>query len=153
MSCINLFLNLLSRREYSAAQLIKKGREKGFTESEILESLTEIQEKDYQSDTRLVAQLIVSSQGKYGKSVIKRKCREKGISAELFEEVWQSQVEDLPNDELIDLKGKVMRKYKIEDFQSIDQKTKGKLFNYLKYRGFNPFEVVAQWQREAEDEE
>ena|SRR6478672_5783565 len=153
MTCMSLFLNLLSRREYSTAELIKKAREKGFTESEITESIAEVQQKEYQSDTRLVAQLIISSQGKYGKSVIKRKCREKGISADLFEEVWESQTEDTPNDELSDLKAKVMRKYKIDNFQAVDQKTKGKLFNYLQYRGFNPYEVFGKWQKEVEDYE
>jgi regulatory protein len=151
MTCIDYFYQLLSRREYSAYELTKKAKEKGFELQDITESLQELQSKDYQSDTRLVESMIASYQGKYGKSVIKRKCREKGINADLFEEVWQSQAEGEETGELDDLKAKVMRKYKINEFVSIEPKTKAKLWNYLQYRGFNPSNVLAQWQREQEE--
>ncbi len=151
MTCIDYFYQLLSRREYSAYELTKKAQDKGFELQDITESLQELQSKDYQSDTRLVESMIASYQGKYGKSVIKRKCREKGINGELFEEVWQSQAEGEETGELDDLKAKVMRKYKINEFVSIEPKTKAKLWNYLQYRGFNPSNVLAQWQREQEE--
>jgi len=153
MTCIDYFYQLLSRREYSAYELTKKAQEKGFELQEITESIQELQSKDYQSDTRLVESMSMSAsyQGKYGKSVIKRKCREKGINADLFEEVWQSQAEGEETGELDDLKAKVMRKYKINEFVSIEPKTKAKLWNYLQYRGFNPSNVLAQWQREQEE--
>jgi len=148
MTCLNHFYQLLSRREYSTHELTKKAQEKGFEPKEITEALQELQSKDYQSDIRLVESMIASYQGKYGKSVIKRKCREKGISVDFFEQIWQSQAEAQETDQLVDLKAKVMRKYKIDDFLALDPKTKAKLWNYLQYRGFNPNEVLAQWQRE-----
>ena len=155
MTCIDYFYRLLGRREYSAYELTQKAKEKGFAPSEISEALAELQSQNYQSDTRFVESMITSYQGKYGKSVIKRKCREKGISAELFEQIWTSQTEEEETGEtgeLDNLKAKVMRKYKIDDFHSIDQKTKAKLWNYLQYRGFNPNQVLAQWQREQDQE-
>ena len=148
MTCLDYFLRLLSAREYSANELLKKGQSKGFDQSEITEAINDLQLKGYQSDTRLVANLISSSTGKYGKSVVKRKCFEKGIAADIFEQTWLEQAESESTGELGSLKSKVMRKYKINEFQNIEQKNKAKLFNYLKYRGFNPFEVLAQWQRE-----
>jgi len=151
MSCIDYFYKLLTYRDYSAYELTKKAKEKGFEQSEITEAIQELQSKNYQSDTRLVESMIASYQGKYGKSVIKRKCREKGISADVFEQIWQSQTEGEDTGELDDLKAKVMRKYKIDHFLSIEPKTKAKLWNYLQYRGFNPSEVLAQWQREQEE--
>jgi regulatory protein len=96
--------------------------------------------------------MIAFYQGKYGKSVIKRKCREKGITADVFDQMWESKAEDEETGELVDLKAKVMRKYKIDDFLSIEPKTKAKLWNYLQYRGFKPSEILAQWQREQEEE-
>lgn len=153
MSCINYFLNLLSRREYSAKELLKKGQQKGFPQSEITDAINNLQSKGYQSDTRLVAQIISSSQGKYGFFVVKRKCLEKGIPADVFEQVWMEQQgtsESGLTGELADLKAKVMRKYKVEEFQNIEPKIKAKLVNYLKYRGFNAFEVLEQWQREED---
>lgn len=151
MTCIDYFYKLLARRDYSSYELNKKGREKGFEESEIAEALQDLQSKDYQSDTRVVESMISSYQGKYGKSVIKRKCREKGISADVFEEIWQSQPVEEETGELDELKAKVMRKYKIDDFFSIEPKTKAKLWSYLQYRGFNPNDVLSQWQREQEE--
>lgn len=152
MTCIDYFYRLLSRREYSAYELTKKAQEKKFKLEEITEAIQDLQSKDYQSDTRLVESMINTYQGKYGKSVIKRKCREKGIASDLFEEIWQAQTEDEEPGELDDLKAKVMRKYKIDNFFAIEPKTKAKLWNYLQYRGFNPNQVLTQWQREQEEE-
>ena len=152
MTCIDYFYKLLSRRDYSSYELNKKAREKGFEESKIAEAIQELQSKDYQSDARVVESMISSYQGKYGKSVIKRKCREKGISADLFEEIWQSQSDGEETGELDQLKAKVIRKYKIENFLAVEPKTKAKLWSYLQYRGFNPSDVLTQWQREQEEE-
>ena len=151
MTCIDYFYRLLSRREYSTYELKIKAKQKGFEQSEIAEAIQELQRQDYQSDTRFVESMITSYYGKYGKAVIKRKCREKGIAADLFEQIWQSQTEGEDIGELETLKAKVMRKYKIDNFLAIDPKTKAKLWNYLQYRGFNPSEVLAQWQQDVED--
>ncbi|MBD1900625.1 recombination regulator RecX [Trichocoleus sp. DQ-A3] len=156
MSCTDYFFRLISRRDYSAYELLKKGQLKGFEPNEISEAINYLQERDYQSDTRLVANLIAYSQGKYGKSMVRRKCMEKGISSEVFEQVWNEQIETEGSEETDDLDGlktKIMRKYKIDDFQIIDQKTKAKLLNYLQYRGFNAFEVLKQWQRQQVENE
>jgi regulatory protein len=151
MTCIDYFYLLLARREYSTRELEKKGKEKGFEEGEIVEAINHLQELGYQSDARLVESLISSSQGKYGKSMIKRKCFEKGISSELFEEVWLAQEEHEETDDLADLKAKIMRKYHITNFGNIDPKTKSKLVNYLQYRGFNAWQTLAQWQKEEDE--
>ncbi|MEP0751475.1 recombination regulator RecX [Trichocoleus sp. Lan] len=156
MSCTDYFFRLISRRDYSAYELLKKGQLKGFEPNEISEAINYLQERDYQSDTRLAANLIAYSQGKYGKSMVRRKCMEKGISSEVFEQVWNEQIEAEGSEETDDLDGlktKIMRKYKIDDFQIIDQKTKAKLLNYLQYRGFNAFEVLKQWQRQQVENE
>lgn len=153
MTCLDYFYYLLSRREYSAYQLTKKAQEKKYEQPEIAEALEELQSKDYQSDTRVVEGMIASYQGKYGKAMIKRKCREKGITADLFDEIWQAQTVDQETENLDDLKAKVIRKYKIDDFSSIEPKTKARLWNYLQYRGFNPGQVLAQWQQEQEENE
>lgn len=149
-TCLDYFSRLLGRQEYSTYELLKKGKEKGFDPNEITEAIEHLQNLGYQSDARLVERLIASSRGKYGKSVIKRKCWEKGIANELFEQIWEEQTAEQEQeiDELADLKAKVMRKYKIEDWENLDPKTQNKVFNYLRYRGFNPVELWEQWQRE-----
>jgi regulatory protein len=155
MNCLDYFYFLLSRKDYSASELSKKGQEKGFGQVEMLEAIAQIQDRGYQSDTRLVANSIASAAGKYGKSAIKRKCLQKGISSDLFEQVWESESAenvDSEAEKLAGLKAKVMRKYKIDAWDKVDQKTKGKVLNYLQYRGFNGFEIWRQWQMEDDDD-
>lgn len=154
MSCLDYFYRLLARREYSAYELQKKALGKGFDQNDITEAINQLQEKGYQSDIRLVESLITSFKGKYGKSVIKRKAREKGIDADIFEPIWMEYVEQNESQddgELDELKAKVMRKYKIENFHHIEPKTKAKVWNYLQYRGFNPSDLLEQWQREQDE--
>ena len=148
MTCLNYFYQLLSRREYSVRELEKKGQDKGFEQSEIAEAINHLQNLGYQSDIRLVESLIASSQGKFGKSMVKRKCFEKGIATDVFEQVWSAQEENEETDDLANLKAKIMRKYHIADFGNIDPKTKAKLVNYLQYRGFNAWQILAQWQED-----
>ncbi len=151
MTSLDYFYKLLSRREYSVRELTQKAQSKGFELQEISKSIEDLQRQNYQSDSRVVESLITSYHGKYGKSVIKRKCMEKGINFDLFEEIWASKTEEEDTGELDELKAKVMRKYKIDNFRSIEHKTKVKLWNYLQYRGFNPGQVLAQWQREEDE--
>lgn len=155
MNCLDYLYFLLSRKDYSASELRKKGQEKGFGNEEILEAIAQIQDRGYQSDTRLVANSIASAAGKYGKSAVKRKCLQKGISSDLFEQVWEEEIAENLDSEaqrLTELKAKVMRKYKIEAWVKVDQKTKGKVLNYLQYRGFNGFEMWRQWETEDEED-
>lgn len=151
MTCIDYFYKLLSRREYSVRELTQKAQAKGFALQEIAKSIEDLQRQNYQSDTRVVESLITSYHGKYGKSMIKRKCLEKGINSDLFEEIWESQIKEEDTGELDELKAKVMRKYKIDNFRAIEQKTKVRLWNYLQYRGFNSGQVLAQWRREQDE--
>lgn len=153
MNCIDYFCKLLARREYSVFELTQKAQTKGFDAQDITESIEKLQRLNYQSDTRFVESMITSYRGKYGKIVIKRKCRDKGIDSEFFEQIWQSQTEEEEEGGQLDgLKAKVVRKYKITDFHDIDPKTKRKLWNYLQYRGFNPGDVLTQWQREQDED-
>ncbi|PSB02325.1 regulatory protein RecX [Merismopedia glauca] len=151
MNCQEYFLYLLARQEYSARDLSIKGQQKGFDPELIGTTIAHLQKQGYQSDTRLVAVLISASQGKYGRNVVKRKCFEKGISLELFEQVWSETVDlEEATQSLSQLKDKVMRKYHLNDLHNIDSKTKAKLWRYLQYRGFNPGKLLEQWQSEEE---
>lgn len=144
-NCETYFFRLLARREYSTQELRKKGREKGFSEVEIAETIEHLQAINAQSNTRVAEGMILGYQGKYGKPKIKQKCREKGISDELFEETWES-LADLLTDELSSLKSKVMRKYNLNQVSNLDPKTKRKVCNFLQYRGFNPFQLLQEWE-------
>lgn len=150
MNCQTYFFRLLARREYSREELRKKGLEKGFTETEIMETIEYLQAINAQSDTRVAEGMILGYQGKYGKPKIKQKCREKGISQDLFEASWEDLADQVEAEDLSGLKEKVMQKYKLTEFSNLDPKTKRKVCNFLQYRGFNPFQLLNQWQTEEE---
>ena len=61
--CYEYFLRLLTRREYSVAELQKKAIEKGFVPEDITPALEQVQNYDYQSDRRLVSGLITAAEG------------------------------------------------------------------------------------------
>lgn len=154
MNCQDYFLYLLSRQEYSARDLSNKGQKKGFAIEEINAVIEDLQEKNYQSDTRLVTALIASAQGKYSKSALKTKCYQKGIDLELFERLWEETADMTEVDRSFpELKDKVMRKYRLTNWHEIDPKTKSKVWRYLQYRGFNPGELLQQWQQESNEAE
>ena len=152
MKCYEYFLQLLARREYSVAELHKKAQGKGFLPPDIAAALEQVQRYDYQSDRRLVNSLIATNQSKYGKTMIWRKCYQKGIDRELFEEVWQEIIaeEDASSHHWHELKEKVKRRYQVENFQHLDPKTKAKIANFLQYRGFKPWQLLEIWQQEED---
>lgn len=147
-NCQTYFLQLLARREYSSQELINKGFAKGFSEQDIHETLQHLQQLNAQSDARLTEDMILGYQGKYGKPKIKQKCQQKGISEELFEQIWEQVVDPIEDQDLSDLKAKVMRKYKLSNFTHLDPKTKRKVCHFLQYRGFNALELISQWASE-----
>ncbi len=156
MICLDYFYYLLGRRDYSVGELSQKGKEKGYELEEIEKAIAHLQELGYQSDRRLVENLISTSQRKYGKSAIKRKCLQRQIPSAIFDQIWDAQQAEAPSEDqnaLAELKAKVMRKYKVDDFQNLDNKTYKQICGFLQYRGFNPFEVLAQWRTEEAEVE
>lgn len=148
-SCQDYLLRLLSRREYSASQLRQKAGDKGYPQGEIETAIAYLQEMDYQSDWRVAESMVMSYGGKYGKPVVRSKCLAKGVSVELFEAAWTQSLGDREEEaELEALKAKVMRKYKLDSFSHLDPKTKRRVCNFLQYRGFNPFALLARWEQE-----
>ncbi|NBD16461.1 MAG: regulatory protein RecX [Cyanobacteria bacterium] len=148
MNCQTYLLQLLSRREYTQEELRKKALTKGFEETEITETLQHLQEISVQSDAGVAENLILGYQGKYGKRKIKQKSQEKGIRDDLFERMWEQLADQRETEDLSNLKAKVMRKYQLNQFSDLDPKTKRKVCNFLQYRGFNPFQLLQQWQTE-----
>ncbi len=148
MNCQTYFSQLLARREYSTEELTKKGLAKGFGEQEIVETLETLQELNLQSDVRVAEDMILGYQGKYGKRKIKQKCQQKGISEELFEQTWEQLADQMEDQDLSELKAKVMRKYNLQQFSNLNPKTKRQVCNFLQYRGFNPLQLLSQWESE-----
>ena len=145
MACYQYLLRLLARRDYSARELERKASQHGFDAAEIAAALARLQQQGEQSDAEVAAAIIRYGRGRYGKPVLRHKCRAKGIDTETFESAWGrwGQWDQAMADEpLLGLKAQVQRKYGIRDFRCLDRKTKAKLARFLQYRGLDRKSVV-----------
>ncbi|ERN40484.1 hypothetical protein KR51_00030300 [Rubidibacter lacunae KORDI 51-2] len=145
--CQSYFLRLLARRDYSARELERKASSKGYAPADIADAIAEVRGRDFQSDLRTAEGIIEAARGRYGPTAVRRKCLEKGIAAEVFEHAWDDVASDRDFEaELEQVKAKAMRQYRLDGFDNLDPATTRKLANFLQYRGFNAFAVLAQWQ-------
>ena len=139
-------LSLLSRREYSEAELTRKLLEKTEQQHHVESVLARVQEFGYQNDRRYTESYIRYgiSQGK-GESWIIMKLRQKGVPPALIEAClceadpcWQ----DLALAQL-------ERKFKN---QGCDLQEKARWYRFLASRGFNPDAISAAVEHHAQNQ-
>jgi regulatory protein len=143
--CLEYFLKILSQRDYSVYQLLTKGKQKGFIESEINSSIEILKENNYVNDLRLSQNIVNFYDKQRGVNWIKVKLLQKGISKETIQEVTFN-IENQP-DNII--KRKIEKKLQIVNWKDIDQKQKMKCVSQLIYLGFpNAISIINDWQNE-----
>lgn len=120
----------MTRRDYSQAELTEKLNQYAIDPNEVAILVTELAEKNYQSDQR-VAALTLSSQIRKGKGLqrIKQALKAKQLDAELIAEELE-EVDWL--DQAYQLKVK-----KFGEDVTKDPKLKAKQIRFLQYRGFD----------------
>lgn len=137
------FLNILSKKDYSQRELIDKALQKGYEQTEIDNEIEFLRLNNYIDDYRMAENIIFYYQKNKGKNWLKQKMKHRKICDDAISKALED-YQDNPTDEL---KKQVENKYKISDWNEIDFKTKGKIANFLGYRGFsNPFEIISEWQ-------
>lgn len=122
---------MLARREHSELELVRKLRAKGFPEEAILKVMTELAQKNYQSNDRFLENYISHRRKKgFGPIRIQAELMERGLPADLIEQAlnasdssWQFDLETLWQKKF---KGK----------QPQDFKEKIQQMRFLQYRGF-----------------
>lgn len=121
---------LLTRREYSQAELIAKLSLYAVDEQEVIQLVQELAESHYQSDQR-VAETLLASQIRKGKGVhrIKHALQEKGLDVQLVED----ELHDI--DWLQHAYQLKLKKFGAEIAK--DPKLKAKQIRFLQYRGFS----------------
>ncbi|WP_109439885.1 regulatory protein RecX [Acinetobacter haemolyticus] len=136
---------LLTRRDYSQAELIKKLNQYAIDPNEVATLVTELAEKNYQSDQR-VAALTLSSQIRKGKGIqrIKQALKAKQLDAELIAEELE-EVDWL--DQAYQLK---VKRFGAEVTR--DPKIKAKQVRFLQYRGFDMDVILKAIARTSEEE-
>ncbi|ENU97644.1 regulatory protein RecX [Acinetobacter variabilis] len=135
---------VLTRKEYSKAELIEKLALYAEDRNEVVTLVEELSRENYQSDQR-VAEIMLSSQKRKGKgpNQIKMKLKSKKIdtalvSEELKETDWVQQAYELK-----------LRKYGPEVTK--DPKLKAKQIRFLMYRGFEMDAIMKAISRKTED--
>ena len=124
-------VRLLARREHSAAEIRRKLQQRDFAPDEIDSAITELQQGEWQSDTRYTEAYIRARRLKgFGPVRISVELRERGVDEAIIEsylsasdDVWLQTMHD-----------EYQRKYhgkNIKDYQE-----KAKRMRFLQYRGF-----------------
>lgn len=136
---------LLTRRDYSQAELIAKLNQYAINPEEVEKLVEELAQNNYQSDQR-VAELTLASQLRKGKGLqrIKQALKAKQLDAELITEELQ-EVDWL--DQAYQLKLK-----KFGEEVATDPKIKARQIRFLQYRGFDMGVIMKAIARTSEEE-
>ncbi|MGA6136014.1 regulatory protein RecX [Acinetobacter sp. TUM15071] len=136
---------LLTRRDYSKAELITKLNLYAINPDEVANLVEELAQQNYQSDQR-VAELTLASQIRKGKGLqrIKQALKAKQLDAELITEELQ-EVDWL--DQAYQLKVK-----KFGEEVATDPKIKAKQVRFLQYRGFDMGVIMKAIARTSAEE-
>lgn len=119
---------LLSRRDYSEAELRKKLLDKEFTETEVDEAVKFAQQHGFQSDARYAEGKARSTAGRQGNYRVKRALLDKGVSEQLADE----QMEKLAPEE--DRAKQAARKFEGKEHTP---ELRQKIYRFLAQRGFS----------------
>ena len=139
-------LFLLSRRDYSTAELLDKSLKKGYDGIDTKQAILDLTQAGLINDTRMAENIIASYSGYKGKIWIKQKLMIKKIPYTTIE-ILLEEVESL-NIANESFKKKVMQKYNITSWDNLEIKTKQKMLHYIARQGFsNPFEVLNNWSK------
>jgi len=136
---------LLTRRDYSKAELITKLNLYAINPDEVANLVEELAQQNYQSDQR-VDEMTLASQIRKGKGLqrIKQALKAKQLDAELITEELQ-EVDWL--DQAYQLKVK-----KFGEEVATDPKIKAKQVRFLQYRGFDMGVIMKAIARTSEEE-
>ncbi|ENW80809.1 hypothetical protein F909_02097 [Acinetobacter sp. ANC 3929] len=136
---------LLTRRDYSKAELITKLNLYAINPDEVANLVEELAQQNYQSDQR-VAELTLASQIRKGKGLqrIKQALKAKQLDAELL-------VEELQDVNWLDQAYQLKVK-KFGEEVATDPKIKAKQVRFLQYRGFDMGVIMKAIARTSEEE-
>ena len=135
---------LLTRRDYSQAELSAKLNQYAIDADEVAKLVAELAQQNYQSDQR-VAELTLASQIRKGKGLqrIKQTLKAKHLDAELISHELQ-EVDWLEQAYQLKIK-------KFGEAVEKDQKLKAKQVRFLQYRGFDMDVILKAIARTSEE--
>lgn len=137
-------LFLLTRRDYSTAELLEKSLKKSYDGIDTKQAISDLTQAGLINDVRMAENIITNYIGYKGKTWIKQKLMIKKIPYTTIEIVLE-ETENV-NQANSAFEKKVMKKYSIANWSDLEVKTKQKILHYIARQGFsNPFEVLNSW--------
>lgn len=138
-------LELLSKREYSAAELAQKLKAYACEEDDLPALIADFQARGWVSDARYTEQMVHARQAKFGAARVAHELREKGVNDTLIAEA----VAGLQENEVERARHVWRKKFKAAP---TTREEWAKQARFLQSRGFT-FEVIKQiLSRHAEDD-
>lgn len=128
---------LLSRRDYSAAQLSDKMMARGYPPEEVAEAMAFVQGHRFQDDERFAQAKVQMSGRRLGNRRLRAELNEAGVATDTAE----AQMAVLESEEAraCELVGRFTR-------QVLDDKLKAKVWRFLAYRGFGVSAIQVAWR-------
>jgi regulatory protein len=142
-------LFLLTRRDYSTAQLIEKALNKGYDGIDTKRAVSELTQAGLINDKRMAENIIEGYQGVKGKVWIKQKLLLKKIPSTTID-ILLSDAHDL-NQANEMFKRKIIQKYHIDSWENLDPKLKQKILHYIARQGFsNPWDILNSLSKQSD---
>jgi regulatory protein len=141
-TCLRAALRLLTFRDHSCKELVRKLRQRGFSSQQIKASVKECERLNYLDDDRFSDSYIQLLRRKgFGPNRIQEKLRSKGISNDMIQNKLQCQ---FPKSVQIEqCRSVLQKKLNRTAFASRSDSLKATLYRFLFGRGFYP-EVIRQ---------
>lgn len=133
---------LVSRRDYSAAELQQRLSRKGYPAQEIEEALAYLQSYQFQDDERCARNTTQAKAHKMGDRQLKSHLAAKGLAKDLVE----AQLSELPAEEL-----RVLDALSRFRGKPVTDELKTKIWRFLAYRGFGSSAIKAAVQHLQEE--
>jgi regulatory protein len=147
---LNYYLWLLGKRDYSEFSLKNKALEKSYEVADIEECLISLKAKNFVNDERYTQTLVQKYKTTKGLFWMQNKLKSVGISKEIMSANLQNF--SVNKEGLSDLKVKLGKKYRVENWAKIDPKLKQKIIGWLSRNGHaSVFEILSKWEREEQD--
>lgn len=150
MNTINSYLlAYLTKKDYSARELVNKMLDKGFPSEEVVFEVKELIKKNLVNDARLADNLIYLYGEQKGQQWLSRKLQTRLISPEVIRAAMAKLQTATPDLDYADLKKQIGRKYSIDSWTNLDWTTKGKIIKFLYSKGFtNSNQILSKWMEE-----
>jgi regulatory protein len=124
---------LLGKREYSTKKLQQKSLEKGYTQKDVEEVISWMEERNFVNNHRFAEIIIRSYHGKKGKNWIQQKMYLQGIPKEISTQLLATYTEEISKTTW----QKLQKKYKFQNLEDLDYKEKQKVLGWLQRNGFS----------------